>query len=653
MGLTINYLHIAFYIAAILVSLTLLVHTFIKNRTDKLQNVAFIIMLCIIIVNSSTELCAEFCLTHINISDGAFLGYRIFQSLYFIFHTLLAPVFFLYEASVTNLIKKASLKDIIVLSIPVLILEVIVLTNPLTNIVYYYDETKVFHRNWAEGLIYLMAAFFLAFSVFNLIYYWNAVTTKKRVSLLYFFGVVVAGLMVQLFFPSIKCELFAAALSVMGVMFNVENEDNRIISDMEIYNRTALVSDLSNYITMRNHIEIICIKIRDMDTIAKTGGAIIHHAFMNEISQYLKTLIQRQYIYSTDPSQFVLIVDRGTIKTGKGLVRKVASKYESIYTADELVDMIGKRFEEVWNVGREGLKLNAVQVVIRYPEDISDIDDISFIINNSVPSNIDKKVIQGEDLALLLRKNEIEQAIIRGLETGGFEVYYQPTYNMKDKSIHGAEALLRLNDSRLGMVYPDEFIPVTEQMGFIDIVDDFVLKEVCKFIESGIPSKFGMRSINVNLSVTQCISDGFVEHIVDIVSKFNIYRGMVNFEITESVATDDYGKLNEVIKKMKKYGFRFAMDDYGTGYSNMQSIFSLDFDYVKIDKSILWGADESELGMTILKNSIYMIKQMHRKIVVEGVETEKQVALLEQFDVDVLQGYYFSKPISRDKLIEL
>ena len=126
---------------------------------------------------------------------------------------------------------------------------------------------------------------------------------------------------------------------------------------------------------------------------------------------------------------------------------------------------------------------------------------------------------------------------------------------------------------------------------------------------------------------------------------------MITFEITESVGADDYQKLGEIIKELKSSGYQFAMDDYGTGYSNIQSIFSLDFDVVKIDKSILWAAEKGELGMTILTNSINMIRQMKKKIVVEGVETESQIKLLESLGVDYQQGFYFSKPIPKADFI--
>lgn len=128
---------------------------------------------------------------------------------------------------------------------------------------------------------------------------------------------------------------------------------------------------------------------------------------------------------------------------------------------------------------------------------------------------------------------------------------------------------------------------------------------------------------------------------------------MINFEITESIAASDYSILSRVVRILKRQGFRFSMDDYGTGYSNMQSIFRLDFDVVKIDKSILWSAEKGQMGQIILESSVRMIRQMRRKILVEGVETEHQLQMLRDLEVDYAQGYLYSKPISKSDLITL
>ena len=238
-----------------------------------------------------------------------------------------------------------------------------------------------------------------------------------------------------------------------------------------------------------------------------------------------------------------------------------------------------------------------------------------------------------------LMAKSVESAVSRGLEENSFEVYYQPTYHISGK-LHGAEALLRMHDRELGNVYPDEFIPVAEQIGLIDEIDDYVLDCVCKFVKTGIPQQYGMDSINVNLSVMQCMKPGFVERVSGIVESNGVDKSFINFEITESIAASDYRILSDVIKRLKDDGFMFSMDDYGTGYSNVSAVFSLNLDVVKIDKSLLWNAEKDALGMIILENTIRMIQQIQKKILVEGVETMSQIELLKYLRVDYLQGFY-------------
>ena len=110
--------------------------------------------------------------------------------------------------------------------------------------------------------------------------------------------------------------------------------------------------------------------------------------------------------------------------------------------------------------------------------------------------------------------------------------------------------------------------------------------------------------------------------------------------------------LSRVVSALKGEGFMFSMDDYGTGYSNLNAILSLNFDIIKIDKSLLRGAEETELGRILLENTVKMFKQMNREVLVEGVETAEQAALLANLDVDYLQGYFFSRPIPEDEVIK-
>lgn len=646
----INEFHLAFYSVALLVSFTILMQSFIQKRTDRVHNIVFIFLVSIIMFNSLTEFVGEFARPHILESNAALMVDDICHMLYFVFHSLIAPVFLIYVLCLSDAIKKVSDFHITLIMVPIFVMELLILSDPFTSVMYYHDSNGDFQRNWGEYVIYFFAAIFIFAATVCIFRYWFAMTMRKRLSLICFLGVVLIGLAVQFVYKNIRCELFAEALGLLGIMLLMESEDERLDPETGIYNRHGLEIDLDSNFKLKNSINIISLRIIDVSTSLRSIGITNINYLTKEVAEFLKTKIQRYYIYNIDPSQFIILLDADK-NAENHKFRKIFQKYEASADADELIEGILERFKGNWDIGKTKFSLNPIILKANMPETFETVEDVFFFIDSPLPKKIEKQVLEGPDLNYLLRRTEVENAIRRGLSDEEFEVYYQPVYDLHTKKLHGAEALLRLHDSVLGEVYPDEFIPVTEQMGLIDEVDDMVLGKVCEFVESGLPERKGMQTLNVNLSMIQCMQKGFVDRINKIVERYDIKKSMITFEITESVGADDYQKLGEIIKELKSSGYQFAMDDYGTGYSNIQSIFSLDFDVVKIDKSILWAAEKGELGMTILTNSINMIRQMKKKIVVEGVETESQIKLLESLGVDYQQGFYFSKPIPKADFI--
>jgi EAL domain-containing protein (putative c-di-GMP-specific phosphodiesterase class I) len=136
-----------------------------------------------------------------------------------------------------------------------------------------------------------------------------------------------------------------------------------------------------------------------------------------------------------------------------------------------------------------------------------------------------------------------------------------------------------------------------------------------------------------------------------LIEGFDVQPAWITFEITESVAASNHEMLQDVMESLKSNGHRFAMDDYGTGYSNMHSFITLDFDVVKVDKSVLWDAEKNQTGMAILQNSVNMLKSVDSTVLVEGVETAKQVEMLRMLGVNYFQGFYFARPMPVEDLV--
>ena len=626
---------LGFSISAVLISLSNLIYTCIHGQVKKTNNLLFIAMLFILMINASCGIVSSLVDGYRQTSDTAYFIQRVSRYIYFITHTALCPLLYFYTSSVVGQSIRENVKKTLLLATPFFITEILVISNPLTYISWHFDEFREFHRGIGELGVYLAAAFYYIMTIVLILFSWRTLSKKRKTVLLWCFGTVLLGILIQLFVKTLRVEVLFETIGVTGILMCIENEDDRTNAVIGTYNRQALSMDLEAAFANYKQLYFDVVRVTNSDIISRLTGSGNADLIYAQIAAYLKTVVPEYSVYAANPGVFVLVL-----------------YHKNEDEVNEIVSTIEHRFADTWDSGEISVPISIVQMIGNLPNHITSISEAFYMMDAPLPVELDKNVLKDDDLDYLLRRVAVEGAVSRGLEEGSFEVYYQPTYHI-DETLHGAEALLRMHDSILGDVYPDEFIPAAESMGMIDKIDEYVLKEVCDFVKTGIPKQNGMDSINVNLSVIQCMKTGFVERVLEIVDGAGVKRSFINFEITESVAATDYKLLKDVVKKLKSLGFMFSMDDYGTGYSNINSAFSLNFDVVKIDKSILWEAEKSRMGSVVLENSIRMMKEMDKEILVEGVETEKQVKLLKELKVDYLQGFYYSRPVPKDDFIEL
>ncbi len=620
--------------ASLLVCISNLIFTYILGKNDKSHNRVYAVIVFILTINSLTGIFSAIAGSgELPIKDAILLQ-KISRTVYFITHTALCPMFYYYVSKVSFVSVRFSSIKTKIIAIPFVITELLAISNPFTNYVWYIDNKGEFHRLWGEMLIYLSALFYYILATVVLVTSWSVISKKRKSALLFCLILVALGVLTQLINKNLKVEVLAESIGFTGVLMSVENEDDRIDFGMDFYNRSALSLDISGALKHNRKLSVIIIHIRNYDIINRIAGNGESNVLSSILADYLRSLVKRYYIYVPNVDTFVLTVySRDTEK-----VERMASG---------IADM----FDKPWDYKDYNIHMDASIMVAEIPDNIKSVKDLFYMTDNPVSNDVDMRIIKGDSLNVFMRRQEVEDAVSHGFAENSFEVYYQPTFNI-DGSLHGAEALIRMHDKKLGNLYPDEFIPIAESNGLVDDIDRFVLNEACRLIESGVTKENGIDNINVNLSVTECMKPGFIENINRIVEKYKIDKNNINFEITESIAASDYGTLGGIIHQLKDEGFLFSMDDYGTGYSNVSAVFSLNLDVVKIDKSLLWGAEKSELGMIILENTIRMIREMGKKILVEGVETSAQIELLKKLGVDYLQGFYFSKPIPKDDFID-
>lgn len=238
----------------------------------------------------------------------------------------------------------------------------------------------------------------------------------------------------------------------------------------------------------------------------------------------------------------------------------------------------------------------------------------------------------------------------KALENEEFLVYYQPKYDPRTNELKGAEALIRWNSlANGGLIPPGRFIPLFEKNGFITKIDHYMLEHVSRDQKKWLDEGRKCVPVSVNVSRAHFIEDDLAEQIRDIVDAAGTPHDLIEIELTESAFFDDKNALITTIGRLKEYGFTVSMDDFGSGYSSLNSLKEMPLDVLKLDADFFRNDDGKGRGRIVVAEAISLAKKLSMKTVAEGVEEKNQVDFLADEGCDMIQGYYFAKPMPKEE----
>lgn len=312
----------------------------------------------------------------------------------------------------------------------------------------------------------------------------------------------------------------------------------------------------------------------------------------------------------------------------------------------ELTEIIEKLLKELSNIEMEKNKYKilisiGVSKIEKEDKDIFEILDKAIIARDEAKKNFNKKyhIFNQELENQIIKEHDIELIMEEGIQNQEFKVFYQPKVNAKNEKVEEAEALVRWERENK-LIPPNEFIPVFEKNKFIIQLDKYIYEQVCKDMKEW-KEKYNKKiKISVNISKQHIVQDGFIEEYYKITKKYNINPNEIELEITETTELDERFGISKILEKLKEKGFKISIDDFGTGYSSLSMLQQIPVDVIKIDKSFV---DQTKM----LEIMILIAKKMDLKTVAEGVETNEQVQILKKLEVDLLQGFYYSKPLEK------
>jgi len=453
----------------------------------------------------------------------------------------------------------------------------------------------------------------------------------------------------QIIEPRILISSVGIAAIILLMFLSLENPSEYLDSETHAFNYYALKTVLAEYRNKRKSFAIVCMELDETSIIEN----YVANDAIAEILSEMKLFVEKTFktlCYRMNPMKLCFIIDNKKI----GHIKNYLT-------------ILSDRFSRPWDVNNKSVHLNAHANLLCCPDDfpfdgkISELLD--FIEDPDTYENYTGFVRRIDDKARerRVRKHKIIHIISDALKDDGIEMYYQPIFCLAENRFTNAEALVRLKDNNtIGFISPEEFIPISEKNGLIMPLSNQIFNKVFNFMSECNLRHKGINHIEVNLSGLQSVDANLPKLMKSLLKKYNIYPESVNLEITESIAITSGYMLKKNMDELKKFGCSFAMDDFGTGYSNLSQISKVDFELIKIDKSLLWPCFKENLTNTndnlnakiLLENLISMILKMGRKIVVEGIETKEQYEYLKALGITYAQGYYFSKPLSEQAFLD-
>ena len=273
------------------------------------------------------------------------------------------------------------------------------------------------------------------------------------------------------------------------------------------------------------------------------------------------------------------------------------------------------------------------------------IDNAIFALNEAKGSDSIDNLFYGRELEEKLTKDRyIVSNLKRALENNEFVVYFQPLLDLETGEVIGSEALVRwIKDGKV--IPPSEFIPLLESNNLMNQLDFYVCEKVCQHLTYWLKNNYPVTPVSINLSRLHLKDEGFVEKFVSLIDRYNISHDLIELEITENIFMYNMQNAIRFIQQLKQNGFACAIDDFGSGFSSLNLLRYLPVDVLKLDREFFNEDVNIHINRQIVFHTINLAKSLNMRVLAEGVETEEQSEYLKKCGCDMVQGYYYAKPM--------
>ncbi len=634
---------VSFDVAALFIMLIFLVYMIAQRQTRDRANSILIQLMLACIVSTIGEIVFASLVGNVVTGRAAYIAANVGKYVYYLAHNMIFAIYVLYTYASLDMWHRFRNERPLVVAwwIILAVDEIFVLLNLITHLTFTISKEMVYHRGPFVAVFYIMGAVFAAWTFIVNVRYKDMVSRAKRITLFLLYPIVVISVMIQTVWQKYRADSFGLAIALMLFMLVVQRQEYRKDPVTGAINLNMGIEKIKLGFKMGKPVALTFIKLANNSSLQMYLGRNEYGPFLHSMTLRL-TAIAAKHGYPTD-----------VYYLNNGLFAYLSDEYD-INKIIPVAEDVKESLAHEMSFGEFTFHTDSRICIVRCPDDVNEFSTLFTLattFHNTMADNRDV-ILYAEhknDREFMIR-NEMSAIIDRALKKGNLYMCYQPIYSTIENRFVSAEALIRLHDDKYGDIPPGIFIPMAEANGSIHAIGDFVLQNVLDFISRMDMDRLGLRYIEFNLSASQCIEVDLVDKIMNLIEEKGIRPSCISLELTENAADINPAIVDANVWKLHEAGIRFALDDYGTGYSNIKRVTSLPVAQVKLDKSFVDEIDNPQMWI-VIEDTIAMLKEMGKEILVEGVETAETAAKLSEIDADLLQGcelmqgFLFCKPL--------
>lgn len=513
-----------------------------------------------------------------------------------------------------------------------------VTANLRTGWLFYFDQEGRFIRGSFHFLLYGYVFFFMLVIVAFMLLYGKTAEKEIRRTIWRFWFIEAACLFLQIAAERILLTGFGLSVGLWLIYLTMNNPGEYTDSMTGLFDKQYFDKWIGEKLYRKESFHLLAVDARNMKQINRIYGTRVGDQLLIRAAKGFREITDSVQIFRITGNCFLAVLD-------------------SLTDYEKARDGIEEFLKKPFFIENEKVSFHAAICGIMNAEKLEKEDSILSYIEymiSLIQNRQDTVLIQSDSKILegFRYEQEVEHFLQKAVKEDLFEVYYQPVYSIKNQDFITLEALSRLKHPALGMIPPDVFIGIAEKQGMISAVGCLQLHKVCRFIKEHEYIMKKIRNVKFNLSPSELMKPGYSHVLIGIIQGYGLDPGYFQFEITENVATEYSESFCTAIDDFAEVGIHMCLDDFGSGYANLNAVLRIPFSAVKMDRSLLSGISSDPQTATFYRSIVMILQHMGYKVIAEGAETEKEVKLLEKWGVDMIQGYYFSRPLCEEKLLE-